>query len=142
MVEKGVTVSINSDSGEEMRHLNQEAAKTMKWGGLSETEALSLVTINPARQLGIDHLVGSIEVGKDADLVIYDAHPLSNYAVVQQTIVDGKVYFDRALDKERQRTIKEEKEALSQKGRPRVTTDEAGRRAGGQADREMSEVLR
>ena len=128
MVEKGVTVSINSDSGEEMRHLNQEAAKTMKWGGLSETEALSLVTINPARQLGIDHLVGSIEVGKDADLVIYDAHPLSNYAVVQHTIVDGKVYFDRALDKERQRRLKEEKEALSQKGRrPRVTTDESGR---------------
>ena len=123
MVEKGVVVSINSDSGEEMRHLNQEAAKTVKWGGLSETEALSLITINPARQLGIDHLVGSIEVGKDADLTIYDGHPLSNYAVVQQTIVDGKVYFDCELDKERQRKIKEEKEALSQKGRPRVTTD-------------------
>ena len=145
MVEKGVLVSINSDSGEEMRHLNQEAAKTVKWGGLSETEALSLITINPARQLGIDHLVGSIEVGKDADLTIYDGHPLSNYAVVQKTIVDGKVYFDRELDKERQRRIQEEKEALSQKGRPRVTTDGAdrtGRRAGGQAGWEMGEVSR
>ena len=58
-----------------MRHLNTEAAKTMKYGGVSETEALSLVTINPAKQLGIDNRVGSIEVGKDADLVIYDKHP-------------------------------------------------------------------
>ena len=67
MTERGVLVSINSDSGEEMRHLNQEAAKAIKWGGMSEIEALKLVTLNPAKQFGIDDRVGSIEVGKDAD---------------------------------------------------------------------------
>ena len=125
MVEKGVTVSINSDSNEEMRHLNQEAAKTIKWGGLSETQALSLITINPARQLGTEGSVGSIEVGKDADLAIFDRHPLDNYAVVEQTFVDGKLYFDIDGDRERQKAIEAEKAAL-QEGRPRrprITTD-------------------
>src|SRR5206468_1878798 len=78
MVRKGVLVSLNSDSAELMRHLNNEAAKTMKYGGLSEDEALSLITINPAKQLAIDSRVGSIEAGKDADLTIFDKHPLSN----------------------------------------------------------------
>jgi imidazolonepropionase-like amidohydrolase len=98
MVKKGVLVSLNSDDAELMRHLNTEAAKTMKYGGLSETEALSLVTINPAKQLGIEQRVGSIEAGKDADLVIYDKHPLSNYAKVQKVLIDGDVYFDRDND--------------------------------------------
>ena len=98
MVRKGVLVSLNSDSGELMRHLNDEAAKTMKYGGLSETEALSLITINPAKQLEIDNRVGSIESGKDADLVIYDKHPLSNYAKVQKVFIDGELYFDRDKD--------------------------------------------
>ncbi len=97
MTERGVVVSINSDDAEEMRHLNHEAAKAVRWGGLGDDEALALVTINPARQLGIGDRVGSIEVGKDADLVIYDRHPLSSRAVVQTTLVDGKVYFDREL---------------------------------------------
>ena len=125
MVERGVLVSINSDSGEEMRHLNQEAAKTIKWGGLSEEQALSLITINPATQLGVEETVGSIEVGKDADIVIYDRHPLSSYSVVQKTFVDGKLYFDIDGDRERQRAIEEEKAALTegQQARPRVTTD-------------------
>ncbi len=135
MVQRGVNVSINSDSNEEMRHLNEEAAKTIKWGGLTETEALSLITINPARQLGIDSMVGSIEVGKDADLVLFDRHPFDNFAVPQMTFVDGKVYFDIAGDKERQRAIDAEKALLSGKtegGRP-ITDDsqpedvEAGR---------------
>ena len=95
MVRKGVLVSLNSDSAELMRHLNTEAAKTMKYGGLSETEALSLITINPAKQLAIDSRVGSIEAGKDADLTIYDKHPLSNFAKVQKVLIDGDVYFDR-----------------------------------------------
>jgi imidazolonepropionase-like amidohydrolase len=95
MVRKGVLVCMNSDSAELMRHLNTEAAKTMKYGGLSETEALSLITINPAKQLAIDSRVGSIEVGKDADLTIYDKHPLSNFAKVQKVLIDGDVYFDR-----------------------------------------------
>ncbi|GBD31644.1 D-hydantoinase [bacterium HR33] len=131
MTERGVVVSINSDSGEEMRHLNQEAAKAIKWGGLSETEALKLVTLNPAKQLGIDDRVGSIEVGKDADLVIYSGHPLSVYAVVEKTLIDGQVYFDRQVDLERRKALEEEKKALLEKERssgerPRVTTDIAG----------------
>jgi imidazolonepropionase-like amidohydrolase len=98
MTERGVLVSLNSDSAEEARHLNQEAAKTMKWGGLTEEQALALITINPAKQLRIDARVGSIEPGKDGDLAIFDKHPLSVYAVVQKTIVDGEVYFDREKD--------------------------------------------
>jgi imidazolonepropionase-like amidohydrolase len=105
MTRRGVLVSINSDDAEEMRHLNQEAAKAMPYGGLSEEEALALVTINPAKQLRVDRHVGSIEVGKDADLVLYDAHPLSAYAVPQQTFVDGKLYFDRELDRERRTKV-------------------------------------
>ncbi len=105
MTDRGVLVSVNSDDEEEMRHLNHEAAKAVKWGGLSDDEALALVTINPARQFGIEDRIGSIEVGKDADLVIYDRHPLSSYAVVQTTLVDGKVYFDRELDRRRREQL-------------------------------------
>jgi imidazolonepropionase-like amidohydrolase len=98
MTRKGVVVSLNSDSAELMRHLNTEAAKAVKYGGLSEDEALATVTINPARQLDIDSRVGSIEAGKDADLVMFDRHPLSNYAKVQKVLIDGEVYFDRDKD--------------------------------------------
>lgn len=100
MMRKGVLVSLNSDDtqAELCRRLNTEAAKTIKYGGLSETEALSLITINPARQLEIDKRVGSIEPGKDADLVIFDKHPLSSYARVQRVLIDGEVYFDRDRD--------------------------------------------
>jgi len=112
MAERGVLVSINSDSGEEMRHLNQEAAKAVKWGGMDEIEALKLVTLNPAIQLRIDDRVGSIEVGKDADLVIYDEPPLSVFAVVQQTFIDGDLYFDVDADRERQAAIDDMKARL------------------------------
>jgi imidazolonepropionase-like amidohydrolase len=95
---KGVLTSINSDDAELMRHLNLEAAKTMKYGGLTETEALSMITINPAKQLGIEKRVGSLEAGKDADIVIFDKHPLSDYAKVQKVLIDGAVYFDRDKD--------------------------------------------
>jgi len=115
MAERGVVVSINSDSGEEARHLNQEAAKCMKWGGLSETEALKLVTLNPALQLRIADRVGSIEVGKDADLAIFDKHPLSVYAVVQKVLIDGQVYFDRQQDIAQRAEIEKEKKALLEK---------------------------
>lgn len=98
MAKKGVLVSLNSDDAELMRRLNLEAAKTIKYGGLSENEALAMITINPARQLGIDRRVGSIEAGKDADLVIYDRHPLSSFAKVQKVLIDGQVYFDRDAD--------------------------------------------
>jgi imidazolonepropionase-like amidohydrolase len=130
MTERGVVSSINSDSPEEMRHLNQEAAKAIKWGGLSETEALKLVTLNPAIQLGVQDRVGSIEVGKDADLAVFNGHPLSVMGVVEQTYVDGQLYFDRALDRLRQQQREAERKALMDKekkeapaaDRPRVTT--------------------
>ncbi len=117
MVEKGVLVSLNSDSAEEARHLNQEAAKTMKWGGLTEDQALALITINPAKQLRIDDRVGSIEVGKDADIAIFDKHPLSVYAVAQKTLVDGVVYFDRARDLERRADIEARRKELLEKAK-------------------------
>ena len=113
MTRRGVLVSINSDDAEEATHLNQEAAKTMKYGGLTHDEALKLVTLNPAIQLGIDKRVGSIDVGKDADLVIYNHDPLSAYAVVQKTLIDGRVYFDRQRDiAERDAREKEKKELM------------------------------
>ena len=111
MTERGVLVSINSDSGEEIRHLNQEAAKTMKWGGLDEEEALRLVTLNPAIQLGIDDRVGSIDEGKDADLTVWEGHPLTMFGKPVQTYVDGKLYFDVDLDRERRAAVEAEKQA-------------------------------
>lgn len=117
MTRKGVTVSLNSDDAELMRHLNTEAAKTMRYGGLSETEALSLITINPAKQLEIADRVGSIEVGKDADLVLYDKHPLSNYAKTQKVFIDGELYFDRDKDVSDRTTKELRKKALLDKER-------------------------
>lgn len=112
MMKKGVVVSINSDDAELMRHLNTEAAKTMKYGGLTETEALSTITINPAKQLMIDKRVGSIEVGKDADMVIYDQHPLSTFAKVEKVFIDGRIYFDRDKDIEGRPEKEKEKKTL------------------------------
>lgn len=94
----GVNVSINSDDNERMRRLNLEAAKVMKYGDVPEEEALKMITLNPAKQLGIDKRTGSIEVGKDADVVIWSAHPFSVYARVETTMVEGETYFDRAKD--------------------------------------------
>lgn len=111
MVRKGILVSLNSDSADVIRRLNTEAAKTIKYGGLTETEALSLITINPAKQLAVDHRVGSIEVGKDADLVMFNKHPLSSYAVAQKVWVDGTVRFDREKDQE-ERAAKDAKKKL------------------------------
>jgi imidazolonepropionase-like amidohydrolase len=115
MTRRGVLVSINSDDAEEATHLNQEAAKSIRYGGLSGEEALKMVTINPAMQLGIDKRVGSIDVGKDADLVIYNHDPLSAYAVVQKTLIDGRVYFDRARDIAERADREKEKKALTEK---------------------------
>lgn len=98
LVRNGVTTSINSDSPDLIRHLYHEAAKTQKYGGLSDDEALSLITINPAKQLGIENRVGSIEIGKEGDIAIFKNHPLSIYAVPQYSIVDGIVRFDREKD--------------------------------------------
>jgi len=128
MTNYGVVVSINSDSAEEARHLNQEAAKTMKYGGLSETEALKLVTLNPAIQLDIAGRVGSIEVGKDADLVIYDKHPLSVYAVAQKVLIDGQVYFDRQADIARRAELEKEKKELLDKQKKAMESQRPRRR--------------
>jgi imidazolonepropionase-like amidohydrolase len=107
MAKRGVLVAINSDDNERMRRLFIDAAKTVRFGGLSEIEALKTITINPAKICGIDKRVGTIEVGKDADLAIFNRHPLDPYTVCYMTLVDGKIYFDRDKYLE-QRKAKEE----------------------------------
>ena len=114
MTRAGVVVSLNSDSDERARRLNIEAAKAMRYGDLSEEEALKLVTINPAIQLGIQNRVGSIEVGKDADLAIWNGHPLSVYSRVDATFVDGEVFFDRQQDLTRRDQLEKERARLEQ----------------------------
>ncbi len=98
LMARGVVTSYNSDDDELARRLNTEAAKAVRYGGVPETEALDLVTINPAKQLDVDSRVGSLEPGKDADFVLWSGDPLSSYAVAEQTWIDGRKYFDRADD--------------------------------------------
>jgi imidazolonepropionase-like amidohydrolase len=114
-IQQGITVSINSDFPVVQRLLNQEAARAQKYGHLSDDQTLAMVTINPARQLGIDARVGSLEVGKDGDVILYDHHPLSIYAVPQKVMVEGKVLFDRAEDLTRRQAMAAEKKALKEK---------------------------
>jgi len=114
MVRHGIVTSVNSDSDERARRLNIEAAKTVRYGGLTEEEALRLVTLNPAIQLGIDRRVGSIDVGKDADLAVWNAHPFSVYARVEQTFVDGELLFDRQADLARRTQLEAERRQLEQ----------------------------
>ncbi len=115
MQKVGVNVCINSDDAEQARRLNQEAAKSVKYGGMSEEDAFKMVTLNPAKALHVDDRVGSIKVGKDADLVLWSDNPLSVYAVALYTIVDGTVYFDRNKDKEMRKQIIAERNRLIQK---------------------------
>jgi imidazolonepropionase-like amidohydrolase len=110
----GVVVSMNSDSDERARRLNIEAAKAMHYGDLTEEQALKLVTINPAIQLGIQDRVGSIEVGKDADLAIWNGHPFSVYSRVDTTFIDGEVFFDRQTDLARRAELAKERTMLEQ----------------------------
>ena len=98
MERAGIVTSVNSDSDELARRLNLDAAKAIKYGGLSEEEALKLCTINPATQLRLDKRIGSIDVGKDADLVIFNGHPFSTYSRVDTTFIEGQVVFDRERD--------------------------------------------
>jgi imidazolonepropionase-like amidohydrolase len=112
MTRAGVISSFNSDSDEMARRLNMEAAKALRHGGLSDEEAWKLVTLNPAIQLGIDDRVGAIKPGLDADLVLWSAHPLSNYARAETTWIDGRRYFDRDEDAQLQARILAEREAL------------------------------
>ncbi len=111
----GLNVAINSDDGEMARRLNQEAAKSVKYGGMSEVEALDMVTINPAKMLHIDKQTGSIKVGKDADVVLWSDNPLSIYAKAEKTIVDGTIYFDRDRDMDMRRQNQAERARIVQK---------------------------
>ena len=115
MQKVGLNVCINSDDAEMARRLNQEAGKIVKYGGVSEEEALKMVTLNPAKALHVDNKVGSIKVGKDADVVLWSDNPLSIYAKAEKTIVDGVVYFDREKDAEARKKITAEKSRLIQK---------------------------
>lgn len=112
MQSQGITVAINSDDREMIRRLNQEAAKTVKYGGMSELEAWKMVTINPAKLLHIDDRVGSIKEGKDADVVLWSGHPLSVYSKAEKTIIEGAVYFDLEKDKMQREAIKKERNQL------------------------------
>jgi imidazolonepropionase-like amidohydrolase len=111
----GMNVAINSDDGEMARRLNQEAAKSIKYGGMSEEDALKMVTINPAKMLHVDNRVGSIKAGKDGDVVVWSDHPLSIYAKAEKTIVDGIVYFDRDKDLELRKRLAAERNRIVQK---------------------------
>ncbi len=113
MHKQGVITAINSDDSEMSRRLNQEAAKSVKYGGVTEEEALKFVTLNPAKLLHIDDRVGSIKVGKDADLVVWTDHPLSVYAKAEKTIIEGAIYFDLEKDKAMRKSIASERNKLS-----------------------------
>jgi imidazolonepropionase-like amidohydrolase len=112
MHDAGVLVAINSDDREMSRRLNQEAAKTIKYGGVSELDAWNMVTINPAKMLHIGDRTGSIKVGKDADVVLWSDHPLSIYAKAEKTIIDGAIYFDIEADLKKRAEIKKERSEL------------------------------
>lgn len=112
MHNQGVTVAINSDDSEMSRRLNQEAAKAVKYGGVSEEDAWKFVTLNPAKLLHIDDRVGSIKVGKDADLVLWSDHPLSVYSKAEKTLIEGVVYFDIEKDKTMRKKINKERSEL------------------------------
>ncbi len=115
LMQAGVTTSINSDDAEMARRLNQEAAKSMKYGGMDEIDALKMATLNPAKMLRLDDKIGSIKIGKDADLVLWTDYPLSVYAIADKTFVDGMLLFDREDDAKLQESVKAERNRLTQK---------------------------
>ncbi len=123
MHHKGVVTSINSDSADLARRLYQEAAKTIKYGGLTEEEALRFITLNPAKQIKMDHRIGSIDVGKDGDIAIFNANPFSIYARVEMTLIEGEVFFDRKEDLKRRELIAKEKKELIEKERRTTPQD-------------------
>jgi imidazolonepropionase-like amidohydrolase len=111
----GLNVAINSDDAEMARRLNQEAAKIVKYGGVSEEDALKMVTLNPAKMLHVEDRVGSLKGGKDGDVVVWSDHPLSIYAKPLYTIVDGTIYFDREKDEQLQVLVDAERNRLVKK---------------------------
>ena len=128
MHRQGVVVAYNSDNAEMSRRMNQEAAKAVKYGNISEEEAWKFVTLNPAKLLRIDDKVGSIKVGKDADLVLWNNNPLSIYAKAEKTIIEGVVYFDIQKDEEMRKAVTKERneliEQLLQEKNKGMTTQE------------------
>lgn len=143
MNKMGLNVAINSDDAEMARRLNQEAAKSVKYGGMSEVEALDMVTINPAKMLHVDKQTGSIKVGKDADLVVWSDNPLSIYAKAEKTIVDGIIYFDRDRDAAMRIMNRNEKARLIQKlaVAKRTATPGAGGSGGTRGARPRFEII-
>ncbi len=142
MQKVGLNVAINSDDAEMARRLNQEAAKSVKYGGMNEEDALNMVTINPAKMLHVDSKTGSIKVGKDADLVVWSDNPLSIYAKAEKTIVDGIIYFDRDKDGAMRIQNKTEKARLIQKLTAEKRTATAGAGSpGGRGARPRFEVI-
>jgi imidazolonepropionase-like amidohydrolase len=121
MAERGVNVTINSDSDERARRLYQEAAKAMKYGGASEEAAIRMITLNAATQLGIEKMTGSIDVGKDADLAIFNGHPFAPASRVEMTLIDGRVFFDR----NKAPTLENLIEQLKRRSRPNTTSEGA-----------------
>ncbi|MFQ5669229.1 MAG: amidohydrolase family protein [Acidobacteriota bacterium] len=138
MRERGVLVSFNSDSPELARRMNLEAAKAVKYGGVPPAEALNFVTLNPARQLGIDDRVGSLEPGKDADFVIWNGDPLSDYSIAEQTWVEGVREFDRDSDLAGREAVREERRALIE--RIRAGDAKSGEEAGEKTEDEPGEA--
>ena len=134
MRERGVLVSFNSDSSDLARRMNTEAAKAVKYGGTSEEEALKFVTINAAKQLGIDRRVGSLEPGKDADFVVWSGNPLDSRSVVLQTWIDGKKYFDRDESLKRAAALKQERADLIAKAKKFAKLGGGGGGDGGGGD--------
>ena len=111
----GIVTAINSDDAEMARRLNQEAAKSIKYGGLSEAQSLQMVTLNPAKLLHVDNHMGQIKVGWDADVVLWSDNPTSVYAHVENTIVDGKVMYDSKEDEKLRIQMQQERARLTQK---------------------------
>jgi imidazolonepropionase-like amidohydrolase len=122
MAERGVVVTVNSDSDERARRLYQEAAKAMKYGGASEEEAIRMITLNAAKQLGVEKQTGSIDVGKDADLAIFSGHPFAPASRVEMTLIDGRVFFDR----NKAPTLENLIEMLKRRPRPNTTSENGG----------------
>lgn len=131
----GVVVSFNSDDAELGRRMNLEAAKAVKYGGVSENEALKFVTLNPAKQLGVDDRIGSIDVGRDADLVVWSGSPLSTYSRCEQTWVDGRRYFDLESDRQLRDELTTRRAALIQR------IHDLGQASGGGEDEPSPKML-
>jgi len=149
MRERGALVSFNSDSDELARRLNWDAAKAVHYGGVPPADALAFVTINSARQLGIEKRVGSLEVGKDADFVLWSGDPLSSLSIALETWVEGKKYFDRAADLAARPALEKERIDLVLKAKRVLETERraasargGAEGAGGSAGREASPAER